>query len=408
MRTLVVWLGLLALGQVCLAADHEPPDLKSLYDAHRWFALRDAVRKTHAPFFYRAAVACAFNDVSECEKKSNAVVKSEPRSEHAYAAHSLLAALYFRYGQYRKALSQVDEMLALKPDDPDAKNTRLLLAALSSSPDQSIAKRHSSRLRLHHEGADLGVPLSINGTPATYTFDTGANLSLLSESEAKHLNLTVRNVESKLEVVTGAQVSFRVAVADELVVGAFRLKHVAFLVFPDDQPPFDDLPPGERGVIGIPVLLAFQSFSWGSDGSFEISAPFQRLLHSDLCFDEQNPVAEVQFENSRLSFYLDTGAAHTRLYPPFAAAFPQVVNDQGKKESEKVTGVGNSAQVESRTLPQLQLHIGGFPTVLRPAHVLLVQTTAGSRFFDGNLGMDLLTQSRRTTVDLKSMTLTLQ
>jgi hypothetical protein len=46
-------------------------------------------------------------------------------------------------------------------------------------PDLSIGKRHSSRLSLHREGADLGVPIWINGRPATYTFDTGANMSLL-------------------------------------------------------------------------------------------------------------------------------------------------------------------------------------------------------------------------------------
>ena len=78
-------------------------------------------------------------------------------------------------------------MLALKPDDADAKNVRPLLAALSSSPDQSIGRRHFSTLSVYHEGGDLGVPVSVNGTLAKYTFDTGASYSLLSESEAKRL-----------------------------------------------------------------------------------------------------------------------------------------------------------------------------------------------------------------------------
>jgi hypothetical protein len=408
MRSLVAWLTLLALGHTCFAVDNKRPDLRSLYDAHRWFALRDTVRKTDAPLFYRGAVACVFNDVRQCEKKSKALIRSQPHSEQAHAAHSLLAGVYLRYGQYRKALSQVDEMLVLEPADSDAKSVRPLLAALSSSPDQSIGRRHSSRLSLHREGADFGVPVFINGTPATYTFDTGANLSLLSESEAKRLGLAVRDVESSMEVMTGARVSLRIAIASEFTVGAFRLKHVAFLVFPDDQPPFNDLPMGERGIIGIPVLLAFQSFSWGSDGSFEISAPRRRLAHSDLCFDGQIPVADVQFENRSLSFSLDTGAEVTYLYPPFAAAFPDLVKEQGKKESQKVTGVGSSTQVESSTLPKLQLGVGGIATILQPARILLAQTTAGSKLFDGNLGMDLLTQAQRTTLDFRSMTLTLQ
>jgi hypothetical protein len=119
-------------------------------------------------------------------------------------------------------------------------------------------------------------------------------------------------------------------------------------------------------------------------------------------------VAEVQFEDTNLRFSLDTGAEVTYLYPPFAAAFPDLVKEQGKKESQKVTGVGSSTQVESGILPKLRLEIGGFTTILRPAQVLLAQTTAGSKLFEGNLGMDLLTQAQRTTVDFRSMTLTLQ
>ena len=115
-------------------------------------------------------------------------------------------------------------MLVLDPDDSDAKSIRPLLAALSNSPDQSISRRHYSRLNLHHEGADLGVPVHINGAPATYTFDTGSNLSLLSELEAKRLGLDVRDVESRMEVMTGARVSLRIAVASEFAVGAFRLE----------------------------------------------------------------------------------------------------------------------------------------------------------------------------------------
>lgn len=44
------------------AAGGRDPDLRSLYETHQWFRLRDAVRETKAPAFYRGAVACAFDD----------------------------------------------------------------------------------------------------------------------------------------------------------------------------------------------------------------------------------------------------------------------------------------------------------------------------------------------------------
>jgi hypothetical protein len=62
-RAVAVLLGL----STCLAASTRVPDLKALYEGHRWFALRDALDRT-APVFYRGAVACGFNDVHDCER----------------------------------------------------------------------------------------------------------------------------------------------------------------------------------------------------------------------------------------------------------------------------------------------------------------------------------------------------
>ena len=160
----------------------------SLYDARRWFELREVVAKGGASRFYQGAVACAFNDLHQCEKKLKSVIKSQPRSDEAFHAHEILASAYLREGKYRRALAHVDALLALQPEDSDAQNTRPLLATLSEFPDQQMTKRASTTLKLEENG----LPLSIHGERATYWFDTGANLSILSESEAKRFGLPVR------------------------------------------------------------------------------------------------------------------------------------------------------------------------------------------------------------------------
>src|SRR5579864_3546955 len=52
--------------------------------------------------------------------------------------------------------------------------------------------------------------------------------------------------------------------------------------------------------------------------------------------------------------------------------------------------------------------IGGFSTTLKSVGVLLKLTTDASKFFAGNLGIDLLQQAHKTTFDFRAMTLTLQ
>jgi len=59
--------------------------------------------------------------------------------------------------------------------------------------------------------------------------------------------------------------------------------------------------------------------------------------------------------------------------------------------------------VASITVPDLTLRIGGFDTLLRPAHVLVNQTTTAGQRDQGNLGMDLLAQARSVTIDFRSM-----
>jgi hypothetical protein len=71
-------------------------------------------------------------------------------------------------------------------------------------------------------------------------------VSVLSESDAKRFGLKVRTAPVKMGDINGAQFDSHVAVADELSVGSIRLRHVAFLVVSDDQPPFNEVKPGSR------------------------------------------------------------------------------------------------------------------------------------------------------------------
>jgi predicted aspartyl protease len=418
---LVVCLALLILiPPGCLAADNggldlkanrldlnaDRPDLEVLYDAHRWFELRDSVVKGNAPVFYEGAVACAFNFLSRCEKRLARVIKSAPHSDKAVEAHRLLAAAYFRQGKYRKALIHVDALLALRPEDSDVRDDRPLLAALGEFADQRVVRRGSMSLEMQ----DAGLPISINGVPGTYWFDTGADLSVLSDSDAKRFGLKVLTAPIQGGDVTGAKFSSRIAVADEVSIGPVRLKHVAFLVFPDDQPPFDQSPAGSRGLVGLPVLLALQRFVWRADKKFEIGSKSSsgKLSQANLCFNGHSPVVQIQFENRNLALTLDTGATNTDLNPSFAAQFPELIRGAAKTESYKMEGVGGAKNMNAATLPALHMSIGGFPVVLSPANVLLIQTTGASSFFYGNLGIDLLQQAHKTTFDFKAMTLTLE
>lgn len=386
------------------------PELKKLYESHRWFALRDATKASPDSLFFQGAVDAAFNNLHSARKHLTAVITSSPHSADAYEAHELLAALYLRNGLYVEALVQLDSMRAEKPSADDVNNMRPLLAAFSSGGDQRLLERNVSTITMQRGTEGSFLPLTINGKEAAYAFDTGANFSMISGSEAERLGLRVRLVKTSIGDSSGGKIGLRTATAKDLWVGGLHLKNVAFGVLPDSQEPFKDLSEENRGLIGIPILLAMKEFQWEPSGKFILGVPAQsrHLPSSNLCFDEGFPVAQAWFQERPLELTLDSGAQQTVLGPAFSRDFAFLIATSGKRETHNLTGVAGSASYESVVLPSLTMRIGGYDVTLSPAHVLTKESSDTSSWAEGNLGIDLLEQAHTIIIDFNAMTLRLE
>ena len=88
------------------------------------------------------------------------------------------------------------------------------------------------------------------------------------------------------------------------------MSNVAFLVASNEQPPFADMEPGQRGLVGLPVLRALGSITWTREGMFEAdrSSARSKLSAANICFDDLNVITQARFEGKALPFVLDTGA----------------------------------------------------------------------------------------------------
>jgi predicted aspartyl protease len=283
--------------------------------------------------------------------------------------------------------------------------TAPIFAVLGKFPDQQVSHRNHAVLQLQ----DGGLPFSIHGVKATYWFDTGAEISVMTESEAKRFGMAIKTTSTKMGDITGTQFNAKVAVAEELSIDSIKLKNVTFLVVSDDRPPFNQAPSGSRGLIGLPVIFALQKFAWmGNKFEIQPKSLNKSAAHAEMCFDGNHPVVQIQFKNRNLAFTLDTGASNTDLYPSFAKTYPDLIQAAAKTNSYKMEGVGGTKQMDAAMLSSLHFSIGGFPVVLNSPGVLLTNTVENSRYFYGNLGIDLLQQAKKTTFDFKAMTLTLQ
>lgn len=377
-------------------------DDKTLFAARDWTGLQRA----QAPL-YRAAFSIAFNqDSAAAEKLLRSVIKAGPHSEDAYQAYEQLSHLYLRTGQYRRLMDAMEARWRAFPEKKeDRRNEESFLGAFRGLPDQST--EHSEPSRVPHESDSIFIPASINSRSATYFFDTGAAFSVVSESEAKRLGLTMNGVTSTSHTMT-SDASFRMAVAKEVRIGRTVFRNVSFGVLPDSREPFSKLPEGRRGIIGIPLIVGMRTLHWIRNGDLEIgqeSKPFD-LTQSNLYFDDDHLVVTSSFQSQKMLATLDTGAETTDLLSGFARQFAGFLAANGKKATREIRGIGGAENYEAVTVPEISLRIGNVETYLRPAQV--ITNEAGAKCCAGNFGMDLLKQGRAFRIDFGSMRLDME
>jgi hypothetical protein len=142
-------IGLLAFAVLLqpVHAQDSSTELKSLYDSHRWFELRDEVAKTHAPGFYKGAVAAAFNQLPEAETDLHAIIADDPSGDLGLEARELPIALFYRTGNYHEALADATALLTQKPSAADIVNILPTLQVLSTHENQSVVERHPGTVK---------------------------------------------------------------------------------------------------------------------------------------------------------------------------------------------------------------------------------------------------------------------
>ncbi len=340
-RTAIAAIAWIVLPAISLFGQAEQ-QLRTMFDSNQAFALRDAAMQGHLPEFYRGAVEDSQNRVAKAKKDLDQAIAADPHSKEAFEAHEMIANMNFRQGRFREALVEAEAAHAVKPESADLNNMLPLLRGLAESPDMEVVQRRSSRFEMKADSdGSRGLPVLIDGKEVKYGFDTGAALSVMGESDAKLLGLTVKHVETKLNEASGSAIpGFNIAVATDLVIAGLHLENVPFFVLQDTGEPFVHMPVGRRGLIGLPVLLAMQTVRWEpSSGWFAFGKAAEMKDHEaqNLLFHGATAIVQVHVKDKALIFSLDTGATDTDLNEGFAKALPAIV-DAGKRRIARLRG----------------------------------------------------------------------
>jgi Aspartyl protease len=354
----------------------------------------------------RAAAASAFNQTVDAERLLRVVIRSQPRSDTANRAHELLSRIYLRSGQYKRLIDNLDAWARAFPAREEVQRERSDIEQFRGLPDQVNGPRRRSTLR--HAG-DIFVPVQVNGKPASYFFDTGAWVSVMSQAEATRVGLETRGGSGALADSSGRGVQIRMGVAKALVLGSMRFRDVSFAVLPDQERSAGS-PPESGGILGMPILLGAGVIRWSHDGTVEFGGSGD-VLNDDrrnLVFYRNRLLLRTSVLARPVFVTLDTGAVTTDLNGNFSAEFAELITRVGTKDTQSITGVGGTSTVEATRLPEVVFQIGTTSAALRPAIVTDQRTgPLGGDCCVANVGLDLLMQGRGFTIDFSRMTLRL-
>jgi predicted aspartyl protease len=405
------------LGLICCLSLTTPEvaQLRQLQEKSRFFELREALQKAGwdnpENLFYRGLVESRFGqEPAAVVDLQKFLAASNDQGLHRKANEEMASALV-RLGRYGDAALALSEVLRLTPpndiDRTDTENSRAFYESLADVAPQTV--EFGEETAVQAEFNPLGtwnVPVEVNGHKGTWIFDTGANWSTVSESEAAEMGLALRETNTYVKGSTGKKNPLRVAIAGDLRFGNAHLRNVVFLVLSDKALYVGPLKYQIRGILGIPVLRALGRVSMSAKGVVRIEAKGASAdAEPNLFLDGWDLVVDVRHGDRRLEMNLDTGANATSLNPSSRDALKPDEIASLKSERDKTAGAGGVMTRKTQVLPTFRLDILGRTEELTKVTVVGQQPTGDKSYRDGTLGMDALMSG--FTLDFRAMQLRL-
>ncbi len=392
--------------------------LAELYRTQDCFGLRDALagygaRRGGALDFYRAAADVAFSRPDAAIPELRRFLRSRQASadpRRRQTAYELLGDAYVRTGRYREAAQVYRRLAGEATTDStgrdNAANVRGLWAALAGTPAQTVETPGPVRLATPHDRAGLvNVPVAANGRTTDFVWDTGANLSTVTESTAREMGFRVLDAMVNVGSSTGTMTRARVGIAPELRLGEATVRNAVFLVFPDSALAFPQIGYQIRGIVGFPVIAAFGATTVMRSGGLVLG---DTVAGGDggeqnLCMRGLMPFVAAEHAGERLHFSFDTGAQTTSLYLPFYTARRSMVESARGTSAVQTGGAGGMRTVQAYSFSPLVLTIGGREITVPTVNVFTEKTTDDSDRVFGNIGQDVIRQFQSMTLDFRRM-----
>ncbi len=257
--------------------------------------------------------------------------------------------------------------------------------------------------------ADIDVPVKVGGAEMWWIFDTGANITTISQSTARRLGLklSARTASTK-SGATGAEVRLHMAIIPELHFGGAVVRNVVAQVMEDKEL---DVGLGKNrhysiaGILGYPVLARLGSFRFAGNRVTAAPQGDASPRCTPMYVEDLTPMVAVRVHGRDLVFTFDTGADKATFTYKYFHAFR---GDFAKIDPIRVGagGAGGVRYVTAYPLPPTRFHLGAASLTMQDLPVY--SEKLGTGLLDeayGNLGQALVAPFKSYSIDFNRMQL---
>jgi predicted aspartyl protease len=393
--------------------------LDSLLNRRHFFELKRELESStyahlpaHRRLYYQAFLHNFFHDLTTSNEEITLLLEKHKKQLTDNEIGNLLMKKidnHVKLYQYQDAHLTTQLMLrkykhALTAEErDDARNSDIIWKGLQNVPPQTTTISSETQIAYRRDLAGLmNIPVSFADSTYYFVFDTGANLSVITESYARKSNLRMLNVKFKVRAITGLQVHARLGIADELKLGNISVKNAVFMVFPDSALSFARGVYRIKGIIGFPVIEQLQEIRINKNAMTIPQTAVDRNIRN-FGVDELLPVITVAYNTDTLAFTFDTGAQFTFLNEPFYRQYKKLIDTAGKSLDMQIGGAGGMTRTKAFRLPQIEINVAGQPALIKDVSVKTTSTTPKDKLYFGNFGQDIMNQFKEMIINFRYM-----
>lgn len=298
-----------------------------------------------------------------------------------------------------KRVTACAEANKLAPDGEDASDAKIAEAFRAVPPIRATGG--ATVPTIANPLGSKSAEVTVNGVTLPWFMDTGAEISVVTESTAATLGVRILPGSSDVGTSTSNRVTGKLGLIDKATIGGATMENLPVLILPDAM-----LKLGKDytipGILGLPAFAALGRIAWldrGTRLALGSDAPLPKGRTVRVYWHEDGLGIPIATKLGTMGAQFDSGADSTALRRPGLAL---LTSDQLASAAERdatIGGAGGYVTTKVRVLPRLDYAIDG---VAVSATKLNIEDNDDSA---GRIGSDMIAQLKLLTIDFKTMTL---